>query len=386
MKKILLTFLIIGLSVAISCNRADTTKADLAYSQTVKQLLTDFTQSREIPAMAAAVVKADTILVSEAVGIRKLGDSTRVTADDKFYLASNTKSVTATGIAHYVQEGEITWQLTPIEAWPTQVGDIHPAYHDITLEQLLSNQAGILPFTSGSEWSNMPDLDSLASADIPQAFALYLLSKEPPVEPSSQFLYSNGGFAIASEMVEEVVGKTWAEYVDENIFKPLGLNAGFGHPGLHDSNQPWGHWETSEGHLVAYNPKGSYSPQAADAAAGAVHMSINDYALYLQEHLRGLNGLRTKILSPKLFKELHTPRISLADSAGAPKYAMGWAIAENDGYTMSVHSGSGGRFKARATIIPEKDIAVAVFANSGNDAADEAVIAVSDSLLKLFDE
>ena len=109
--------------------------------------------------------------------------------------------------------------------------------------------------------------------------------------------------------------------------------------------------------------------------AGAVEMSLDDYARFLQLHLRGLEGRDTVLLRAATIKRLHASPVTPPDNFG-----LGWGIQEFDGAPARVHVGSAGAFYAVAILQPTRDLGVAVFANAGGD---RAAAATKDALKTL---
>src|SRR4051812_17776610 len=65
-----------------------------------------------LPALAAAVVRSNSIVAAGAVGVRKAGSTTSVTVEDKFHLGSCTKAMTATLVGMLVEDGHLAWTNT----------------------------------------------------------------------------------------------------------------------------------------------------------------------------------------------------------------------------------------------------------------------------------
>jgi hypothetical protein len=89
-------------------------------------------------------------------------------------------------------------------------------------------------------------------------------------------------------------------------------------------------------------------------------MSVDDYAVFLQEHMKGLEGKPGRLLSLDTMKRLHTAPMH-------DKWALGWGITELGDVQSFVHTGSDGTFYAVVALQPSRDTAVAVVANSGGD-------------------
>src|SRR4051812_27907352 len=69
-------------------------------------------RKHNIPGMAVLVMHGQDVVALGAAGVRKTGDPTPITVDDKFHIGSCTKSMTATMIATLVEEGKLRWSTT----------------------------------------------------------------------------------------------------------------------------------------------------------------------------------------------------------------------------------------------------------------------------------
>lgn len=360
-------------------------------SAAVVDSLTERVQAAyDLPAVAAVVVRSDSVLAVSATGVRRRGRSATVSARDRFHLGSNTKAMTATLIALLVEAGTLSWDTTPAAVWPGLSDSMHPAWRDATLAQLLAHRAGIQPFTNTREYQELPRFDGDPN-ERRAAFSRYLLQRAPAYRPDSAFVYSNAGYAVAAAMAEQARGVSLEQMMRQRLFEPLGIDGGFGWPAAVDSNQPWGHRTRGGDTLRVHEPTGGYRRGLGPlwTAAGDVHMSMPDYGRFLQLHLRGLRGAETRLLTPFAIQAMHESRGPMAagteaDSTGAAGYGLGWVVHEFLGARSSSHAGSVGTFKARATVQPSQDLAVAVVANAGHDAADEATIELRTALLEWY--
>jgi hypothetical protein len=109
-----------------------------------------------------------------------------------------------------------------------------------------------------------------------------------------------------------------------------------------------------------------------------------DEGRFLPLHLRGLRGEATWLLSASTIRGMHASRGRMTDDMPGPGYGLGWVVHELLGARSSSHAGSIGTFKARATVQASRDLAVAVVANAGHDAADEATIELRKALLERY--
>src|SRR5262249_44999102 len=172
------------------------------------------------------------VVARGVAGVRKAGDATAVTIDDRWHIGSCTKSMTATMIGTLVEEGKLTWGTTLGEVFGDLEGKMDPAWKDVTLEQLLTHRAGVpSDLSKDGLWGRLWKREGTPREQRMQLVGGVL--KNPPVhKPGTDFLYANAGFAIAGAMAEKVTGLAWEDLMRQRLFAPLGMgSADYGAPG-----------------------------------------------------------------------------------------------------------------------------------------------------------
>src|SRR5712691_3048509 len=243
-------------------------------SVALDSILTSVRAAHDVPAIAAVVIRAESLEAIGAVGVRRLGGSANVTVDDRFHIGSNTKAMTATMLATLVEDGTLDWGTTPVDAMPEVVATIHPDHVGITLTQLLQHRAGIEPLTSFSEVPPLP-----GSPTQQRRLGSALLLELPPPVPVGTYLYSNGDYGIAAAMAEARTGKSWEELLQTRLLQPLGIHATVGWPAADDPNQPWGH-DDAGSTFVPHEPDlavDTLRMPPAIAPVGELSLSVRDY-------------------------------------------------------------------------------------------------------------
>lgn len=328
--------------------------------------------NRELPSLCAVAIVDGALRGAGAAGVRKRGDTTPVTVDDKYHIGSCTKSFTATLAAALVEDGKIQWDSTAGEV--LRKLRPHDGYADVTLAQLLTN-------TGGCPGDVPPDLWKAAwqatgsNTRQRQSFVEAMLRREPAYPAGKGYAYSNTGFSVAGLMLEEATGDSWEELVAERIFVPLGMKSGgFREPAgkRRTPDQPWGH--TEEGDPVEPGP--SADNPAAIAPAGAVHTSLPDLARYVMLHMKRETG--SVIKKAESFGRLHT--------VAAEDYAMGWIIAKRpwaNGPALT-HTGSNTMFTTVIWMAPERGFAVIVATNIGAGVAAKPCDEVAGDLIEKY--
>jgi CubicO group peptidase (beta-lactamase class C family) len=336
-------------------------------------------QEHRIPAMGAIVFRADTVLARGVAGVRRSDQSTPVQDGDRFQLGSNTKAITATLLATLVEEGKLTWTTTLSEIFPELRETMSSEFRGVTIDLLLSHHAGISAFedTDAKDFRSIPRLSGTALQQR-SAFTAWAL-RGKPAGPVGKGLYSNGGYAIAGTIAERIGGESWESLMRTRLFKPLGLTGSFAWSDSPDVNQPWGHHETKNGTKPVDPRDPDERVPPIIWPAGSAELSLDDYARFLQVHLRGMEGRDKPLLKAATIKHLHTSPVSPPD-----KYGLGWGLQDFQGAPASVHVGSAGAFYAITILQPTRDLGVVVFANAGGERAATASTQAVKALVQRF--
>ncbi len=324
-------------------------------------------ESYNVPAMAAALVTDQGLQRIAAIGTRKWGTDSPVTTNDLWHLGSDTKAMTASLAAILVEAGKLEWTTTVAEVFPDLADTFDSGFRDANLLQLLSHEAG-LP----SDLNYAAISQSISVRDQRLQAVRLALHEKPLSTPGTKYLYSNLGYIIVGAMIEQVTDTDWETAITQDLFLPLKMGSagfgGLGTPGKID--QPWGH-------LAAGKPVASNGPDVDNppvlGPAGRVHSTIQDWALFIEDQLRGARG-EPGLLSPESYQMLQNTHFG-------GDYALGWIVADRDwagGKTLA-HTGSNTLYLADVWIAPEKNFAILVCTNEGLDsftAADQAVAGI----------
>ena len=346
----------------------------LAQAPDLTRLLDSTRRSPEIPAMAAAIVTRDSVLVYDVRGVRKKGDPTPATRGDRFEIGSNTKAMTAGLMALLVDDGRITWTTTLAESFPELATRMRPEYRDVTLRDLLTHHSGLVRDASG-------DFGQGDGKQQRERFVPWVLTQRPAT-PRGTLAYSNANYILAGAIIERLTGESYEQAVVRRLLAPLGLTtSGFGPPATPGKvDQPWGHSDGLLGrwHTVAPDAERTdFTPLYAPA--GQLHLSIHDWALWARALLRAASGGPSP-WKPETVAALLTPPVP-ADSM-----AMGWQVLRRPwakpGGRILVHDGSNMRFFSIAVLAPEAGFGVLVMTNRGPREGAEAASGLANRLIR----
>ena len=301
------------------------------------KVLQPFVDRHELAGAVALVADEDKVLSIETVGFADVEAGKPMKADSAFWIASQSKGITAAAVMMLVDEGKITLD-DPVEKHLPEFrgqmviaekdGDhvlLRKPSHSITIREVLSHVSG-LPFRSAIE---EPTLDALPLAAAVRSYAMTPLQ----TEPGTHYQYSNAGINTAARIIEVVTGKKYEDFMDERLFKPLGMTDTTFWPNaeqisrLAKSYRP----NAKKDGLVEF-PFGQMLYPLDDRArrfpmpAGGLFSTARDTALFCQMLLNGgeLNGKR--YLSEAAFTALTTRQTpdSIKNS-----YGLGLAVGSD---------------------------------------------------------
>ena len=302
----------------------------------IADALKPFVEKGELAGAVALVASKDKVLAVEAVGFADRTTKLPMKTDALFWIASQSKPITATAVMMLVDEGKLNLDDAVEKYLPEFKGQeldagkdadgkpiLKAAAHPITVREVLSHTSG-LPFKSKAE---EPTLDSLPLRDAVTSYAKTPLT----FEPGTKYTYSNAGINTAARLIEVLTGKSYEAFMDERLLHPLGMK---------DTT----FWPTKEQLTRLATP---HKPNAANTGletttigqlqyplderkkrypmpAGGLFSTAADVAKFCQMMLNGgqLNGKR--YLSEKAVKELtrrQTPE-TLKES-----YGLGFSVS-----------------------------------------------------------
>lgn len=329
----------------------------------------------DLPAMAAITINSAGLVTESYAGTHTMDGDVLVTSTAKFHLGSCTKAMTATLAATFVEAGELEWDSTLAQTFPKLKRKMHKDWRDVTLAQLLSHTAGAP--TSLKDWAPLAKKVNLGKGKqtaLRLDVVRTLTESAPQFAPGSSYQYSNWGYVIAGAMLEEISGDSWESLMRTRIFEPLDMNScGFGAPNpKRGSGQPSGH--TGDGRSVP----GTDNP-ATIGPAGTVHGTLQDWAKFVQLHLRGARGDEDLLLKPETFQQLHAVQPGTNGT-----YGGGWITTTRSWSKGPIltHSGSNTVWFCTTWIAAEEDFAVLVAGNRGGDTAAKGVDQACAALIR----
>jgi CubicO group peptidase (beta-lactamase class C family) len=314
-----------------------------------------------IPGMAVAVVHGGKTVYTKGFGVKDVrhGDdpANRVDADTVFQLASLSKPLSATVVAHQVGENAIGWDTPVVSKLPWFALSDPAVTQMVTVGDLFSHRSG-LPDHAG---------DPLEDLGYDRRYVLDHLRQLPLNPFRVSYAYTNFGLTAAAEAVAAGVGRSWEDLCAQLLYQPLGMSSTSSRFDDYLSRP-----DRAVGHI---HIDGRYEPlyqRNADqqAPAGGASSSVNDMTHWLAMVLADGTYNGTRIADPKALLPAITPQI-VSDRAAEPAmrsgfYGYGFNVGQTSAARMQLsHSGA---FELGAgtnlVIIPSADVAIVALTNA----------------------
>ena len=345
----------------------------------VDGLVGDLMKRTAIPGMAVAIVHGGKTLYAKGFGVKDAtkggGQDNKVNANTVFQLASVSKSVGATVVAHEVSDNVVTWETPMVSKLPWfALNDPYVTGH-LTIADLYSHRSG-LPDHAG---------DKLEDLGYDRRQSLERLKYLPLAPFRISYAYTNFGVTAAAEAVAAAAGKPWEDLSDEVLYRPLGMAA---------TSSRFADFVARPNHAVNHvkvgdnwEPRFQRDPDP-QSAAGGVSSSVSDMARWLIMLLGNGTYNGQRIASPQALLPAITAQM-ISVPAKTPKarsgfYGYGFNVSvTSSGRTAYSHSGAFSLGAAtNFVVLPSEDVAIIALTNAAPIGVPETLTAEFMDLLQ----
>jgi CubicO group peptidase (beta-lactamase class C family) len=282
------------------------------------------------------VARGGRIVLSRGYGMANYELDAANTPETKFRLGSVTKQFTAMAILQLEERGK----LKVTDTIRTILPDYPPTGDKVTIHHLLTHTSGVPNLTELPDYPRTMTLPSTVEQTIGRF-------KDLPLDftPGEKFSYSNSNYVLLGAIIEKVTGRSYEDYLRENIFSVIGMkDSGYDHHETVLKNRASGY--EFPGDKMANAP---YVDMSIPFAAGGVYSTVND--LYKWDRALYTDKLVSKAALARMF----TP------FKGG--YAYGWMTGEFAGHRNIRHGGGINGFITDISRFPDDDACVIVLSN-----------------------
>jgi CubicO group peptidase (beta-lactamase class C family) len=333
----------------------------------------------KVPGLAIAIVRNDSVVLSNGYGVKTLGRPDSVKPSTLFAIGSSSKAFTALAVAMLVDDGKLKWDDPATNYLPGfQMYDPYVT-RELTVRDLLTHRSG------------------LAASDLlvyqPKMTRDSILHRVRYVKPTwsfrSHYGYSNLMYLAAGQITARLAGRSWDEVIRNRIFTPLGMTHSnttvtvLDH--LPDVATPHGEWDDTV-RTIPYFNLDQIGP------AGSINSNVLDMAQWVRFQLAGGKVAGKPLVSAAAFGETHTPQTIVplegfwkivVQDAHLLNYGMGWYLHDYKGRLIVQHGGNIDGMSALVALLPEERTGLVVLTNlDGNDLTYALMYRVFDAYLK----
>jgi CubicO group peptidase (beta-lactamase class C family) len=305
-----------------------------------------------IPGAAIVVVKNGEMVFAKGYGFANLEQERPVVVDQTlFRTGSVAKLFTWTAVMQLVEQGKLDLDANVNHYLSDfQIPDTFP--EPITIEHLLTHTAGFEDLSAGAIRARPQDLEP---------FGAFIARTIPTrIFPSGEVsAYSNYGTALAGYIVEQVSGQPFEQYVQRNIFNPLGM--------LHTTfNQPVPASmadELASGYIYA---DGAFKPKPFEiyqiGPAGGASATASDMARFMVTHLQDGTYADERILDEKTAQQMRHQQFS--NDPRLTGLAYGFYELRLNERLLLTHAGDTSLFRSQVFLLPQENLGLYVVYNA----------------------
>ena len=327
-----------------------------------------------VPGVTVSIVEKGQPTLTRGWGVRQLGTSLPVGPDTIFATGSTGKAFTVAALAILVDRGKIEWDDRVIDHMPDFRMWDSWVTREMTVRDLLVHRSGL--GTGAGDLLFAPN-SSLSRKETVRR----LRHLKPATSFRSGYAYDNILYIVAGQLIEEVTGRTWEQFVREEVLRQLRMdrstvsNAEF--QATSDRARPHNRPDRPIIGLGPQKPIEEWATRAANSApAGGLGISANDMSRWLLTQLargRAPDSDR-RLFSEAQAAEMWRPQILrpvLDQPAGFKaiqpefdSYALGWRVRDYRGTKIVWHGGAVFGSLAAVALIPARDIGLYIAVNS----------------------
>ncbi len=335
-----------------------------------------------VPGVAVAIIKDGKVVLSKGYGVTNIKTQQKVDGNTLFGIASNSKAFTTAALGMLVDEKKINWDDKVIQYIPEFKMYNDYVTNEFTIRDLLTHRSGL--GLGAGDLMIWPDGHNFTPKDIIKNIQ-YL---KPVSGFRAEYDYDNLLYVIAGEVIERVSGKSWCDFIETRIMKPLQMN---------NSAASWRRLKDTTNTIAPHVPTNGkleiikrYTNPIFDAAAG-IYTSTNDLSKWVITQLK--NGKygdknQNQLFSEEVHHEMWTPQTILPITNMNPyncnfkTYGLGWQLADVNGHLQVSHTGGLDGIVTQTILFPDIQLGIIVLTNQQSGAAFNAISnTIKDSYL-----
>lgn len=330
--------------------------------KTLDERVIDFINKYALSGMGVGIVQNGKLIYAKGFGLANAKTNAPITTQTNFRIASISKTFTAIAVMQLWEQGIFKLD-DPVNNYLTSFKILHPDPNapQVTIRHLLTHTSGIGEMRSSQDLVKSMLFGELMENEyknrVPPLAEYYNGVLVPDVYPDMKWAYANNGFGALGQLVEDVSGMPFSDYMVKNIFDPLGMP----HSDFILSDRVKD--QLAQGYTMK---KGRLVPvdyvEFPERAAGTVMSSVEEMGNYLAALMNGGSNEFGSVLRPETLKKMMTVFYQEHPNLGA--MGLGFPLENLDGHWAAWHGGALSGFNSALWVAPDDKLGVFMSANS----------------------
>jgi CubicO group peptidase (beta-lactamase class C family) len=359
MKLTSLTLFLLALSFMVL---ADTNTLSKEQTQAVDEIFSEWDKT-DTPGCALGIIKDGQLIYSRGYGMANLEYNLPNNSQSVFRIGSTSKQFTAASIIILAQKGKLSLDDTLHKFFP----DFPDYAKNITVRHLLNHTSGIKNYLTLAILKGWNYIDNFTHKDVMR----WLTNQtELNFEPGQEYGYSNSGYWLLGQIINQVAEMSPADFAMQEIFKPLGMNS------THFNND---YTQIVKNRATGYMPhgEGKYHIRMTTldmTGAGGIFTTVDDMKKWDDAYYD------SQVLG-KTFWKMMTQK-GVLNNGETLDYASGLEIRDYKGLKTISHDGGFAGYVAQILRFPEQKFSVVLLINRGDASPTDMAFKVAEVFLK----
>ena len=309
----------------------------------IDSLATEFLRTTHTPAVSVAVLRGGDTLVMKGYGEASINPRREANAATVYRIGSITKQFTSAAVMRLIERGKLSLEDPMSKYLP----DVPLHGKTVTIHHLLNHTSGIHSYTSEAEWQK-----TWAQDLTPRQIVGFVDKDTFDFAPGAGYRYNNTGYVLLGMIIEKVTGESYANYLQHDLFTPLGLR--------HTSYCP--SRPTDPSFAEGYSSQDGTAKPAAylsmthPFSAGALCSTVGDLVIWQRALQAG------RVVNARSYALMTTPDTLI--NGRRLNYGFGLVPDNLSGHRSIGHTGGVNGFTTASMFFPDDSVNVVVFSNS----------------------
>ena len=327
--------------------------------------------------LAVGIVHRGELVYARGLGWADYATRRPVTPDTSFRIGSISKTFTAIGIMQLWEQGKIDIDA-PVNDYlkSYRFGHPDPSAPPITIRHIFTHRTGLGDIRSWRELlPGQPISIAAEKGQIPPLNDFYSEGLNTELHPGRKWAYDNHAYGTLGQVIEDVSGQPFGQYMIHKVFEPLGMHRTdyFLTERVHDFATGY---QVQGGPLEQVEYKDIVVP-----GAGSIFSSVNQMARYVSALMNGGANEHGRIIQEETLAMMMERQWGLDDRL--PGMGMTFWLENVQGHRIAQHGGGWPGFISMMLVAPDDDLAVLAFTNCGNRSSYDVSVGLMRQLLQI---